>query len=92
MEPAGHIALSPVLAPDGKRLYVCNRFDDTVTIHDLSRRTVRVRIAVPRQPVSLAITPDGNHLLVAHHLHDGRADLGVVSARMSSRSSGCRAS
>ena len=42
MEPAGHIALSPVLAPDGKRLYVCNRFDDTVTIHDLSRRTVRV--------------------------------------------------
>lgn len=83
MDTAGHTALSPVLAPDGKSLYVCNRFDDSVTIHDLSRRIAPVRIAVPRQPVSLAVTPDGNRLLVAHHLHDGRADLGVIAAAVS---------
>ncbi len=83
MDPAGHTALSPVLAPDGKRLYVCNRFDDSVTIHDLARRAGPVRIAVPRQPVALAVTPDGNLLLVAHHLPDGRADLGVVAAAVS---------
>ena len=59
MAPAGYSAGSPVLAPDGKTLYVCNRFDDSVTIHDVARRADPIRIAVPRQPVALDITPDG---------------------------------
>jgi len=28
--PAGHTAISPAVAPDGRRLYVCNRFDNDV--------------------------------------------------------------
>jgi len=28
--PAGHTATAPTLSPDGKRLYVCNRFDQAV--------------------------------------------------------------
>jgi DNA-binding beta-propeller fold protein YncE len=28
--PAGHTAMAPLLSPDGKRLYVCNRFDNDV--------------------------------------------------------------
>ncbi len=83
MAPAGYSAGSPVLAPDGKTLYVCNRFDDSVTIHDVARRADPIRIAVPRQPVALDITPDGRHLLVAHHLPEGRADQGAVAAGVS---------
>ena len=82
-DPAGHTAQSPVLAPDGKTLFVCNRFDDCVTIHDLEKRRGLERIAVPREPFSAAVTADGKHLLVAHHLHEGRADGGVVSAGVS---------
>ncbi len=81
--PAGFFASSPVLAPDGKHLYVCNRFEDSVTIHDLTRQTPPVRMAVPRQPVALAVTTDGRRLLAAHHLPDGRADQQVVAAGVS---------
>ena len=34
---AGHTALSPVLSPDGKTLFVCNRFNDAVSVFDLRR-------------------------------------------------------
>ena len=81
--PAGYFAGSPVLAPDGKTLYVCNRFEDRVNLHDLSRRSAPVPIAVPRQPIALAVTPDGRRLLVAHHLHEGPADHGYVATRVS---------
>ena len=33
--PAGHTRLAPVLSPDGKTLYVCNRFNDDVSVIDL---------------------------------------------------------
>ena len=36
---AGHTALSPVLSPDGKTLFVCNRFNDAVSLFDLRRQT-----------------------------------------------------
>ncbi len=81
--PAGHATRSPVLAPDGKRLYVCDRFDDCVTVHELSQKSEPVHIAVPRQPIALALTTDGKTLLIAHHLPDGRADQGPVSAGVS---------
>ena len=29
--PAGHTAMGPAVAPDGKRLYVCNRFNNDVS-------------------------------------------------------------
>lgn len=40
--PAGYFAGSPVLAPDGKTLYVCNRFEDAVNLHDMSWRCAGV--------------------------------------------------
>ena len=30
--PAGHTAMGPVVSPDGRRLYVCNRFDNDVSV------------------------------------------------------------
>jgi len=78
--PTGHTAMAPVLSPDGKTLYVCNRFNNCVATIDLARRKEVSRVAVPREPVAAAVTPDGKLLLVANHLHTGRADADVVAA------------
>ena len=81
--PAGHTAMSPVLSPDGKTLFVCNRFDDDVSVFDLATKKEKCRIPVRREPVAAAITPDGKHLLVANLLHTGRADTDHVGAVVS---------
>jgi len=81
--PAGHTAMGPVLGPDGKTLYVCNRFDNDVGIIDLAAGSEVERISVQREPVASAITPDGRFLLVANQLPNGRADKEYVSAVVS---------
>jgi YVTN family beta-propeller protein len=80
---AGHTAMSPVLSPDGKTLFACNRFDDDVSVIDLVTEKEHQRIRVRREPVAAAITADGSRLLVANHLHSGRADADQVSAVVS---------
>jgi YVTN family beta-propeller protein len=80
---AGHTANAPVVSPDGKHLFVCNRFNDDVSVIDLAARKELRRIGVQREPVAAAITADGKHLLVANHLHNGRADLDHVAAVIS---------
>jgi YVTN family beta-propeller protein len=81
--PAGHTAMAPVLSPDGKTLYVCNRFDNNVAFLDLASRKEIRRVSVPREPIAAALTHDGKFLLVANHLHAGRADVDVVRAAVS---------
>lgn len=81
--PAGHTAMAPVLSPDGKTLFVCNRFNDDVSVIDLATQSELRRIPVRREPVAAAITPDGRHLLVANHLPAGRADADRVAAVVS---------
>jgi len=81
--PAGHSACAPVLSPDGRTLFVCNRFNNDVSVFDLAAKKETRRIAVRREPVAAAITPDGRRLLVANHLHTGRADGENVGAVVS---------
>lgn len=81
--PAGHTATAPVLSPDGKTLYVCNRFDADVSIIDLASKKVTARVKVQREPYAAAVTPDGKRLLVGNALHHGIADAEVVSATVS---------
>jgi YVTN family beta-propeller protein len=80
---AGHTAMAPVLSPDGRTLYVCNRFNDDVSIIDLARKKATRRVPVRREPVAAALTPDGRRLLVANHLPAGRADADHVGAVVS---------
>ncbi len=81
--PAGHTTVDPVCSPDGRTLYVCDRFNDCVGVVDLRARKEVARIRVPREPVSAALAPDGKLLLVANHLQAGRADLDEVAACVS---------
>ena len=79
----GHTAMSPVVSPDGGSVFVCLRFDNAVAVIDPKAGKVTATIPVVREPVSAAITPDGKHLLVANHLHAGRADADDVAAVLS---------
>jgi len=81
--PVGHTPMSPVISADGKRLYVCNRFSNTISIIDLISRKEVASIPVPREPVAAALTPDGSLLFVANHLPVGPANADYVSAVVS---------
>ncbi len=80
--PLGSGAMAPVLSLDGRTAYVCMRFEGAVSVVDLSKGTETRRFEVEREPVALALTPDGRHLLVANHLPIGRADAGGVAAHV----------
>lgn len=73
--PAGHTAMSPVFSPDGKRLYVCNRFDNNVSVLDASTGQITARIQCEREPIAAALCRDGRRLLVANHLPNTRSDM-----------------
>ena len=81
--PVGHTPNAPVFSPDGRRLYVCNRFNNNIAVLDLASRKVSARIPVPREPIAAAVTPDGNTLYVANHLPAGPADGAYSSAVVS---------
>jgi YVTN family beta-propeller protein len=80
---AGYQAQSPVLSPNERALYVCNRFNNDVSVIDLTTGTEIRRIAVPREPFSAAVTRDGKRLLVVNHIHAGRSDGDVVASSVS---------
>ncbi|MEI8291056.1 MAG: cytochrome D1 domain-containing protein [Verrucomicrobiota bacterium] len=81
--PAGHTAMAPVVSPDGKTLYVCNRFNNDVSVIDLAAKKEVCRVSVQREPVAAAITKDGRFLLVANLLPAGRADVNYAAAVVS---------
>jgi YVTN family beta-propeller protein len=72
--PAGHTAMSPAISPDGKRLYVCNRFNHDVSVIDLAAAREVARIGVVREPVAAAVAPDGRSVWVANQLPYARTD------------------
>jgi len=84
--PARHTPTAPVLSPDCKTLYVCCRFFNSVAIYDLtSKKSVAALtvIAVSREPVAAALTPDSRFLFVANHLPAGAADGDYTAAVVS---------
>jgi len=76
----GHTACGSVVTPDGKWLYVCNRFDNDVSVIDLKSNEEIVRIPALREPLDAAVTSDGKSILVVNHLPIDRADADHVAA------------
>jgi YVTN family beta-propeller protein len=72
--PAGHTAVGATLSPDGTRLYVCNRFENNVSVIDLLEGKQLARVAAVREPVAAAVTGDGRTVVVANHLPNTRTD------------------
>jgi YVTN family beta-propeller protein len=62
----GHSPRSPVLSPDESTLYVCNQFNNDISVVDLAGCKETRRINMVREPYSARITPDGTILVVAN--------------------------
>ncbi len=75
----GHTPCAPTISPDGKTLYVCNRFNAQVVAIDLTTRKVIATIPVLREPVAAALTPDGATLAIANLLPYGPSIADQVS-------------
>jgi YVTN family beta-propeller protein len=64
----GHSPRSPVLSPDGTTLYVCNQFNNNISVVDIASGKETKIIKVNREPYCARITPDGSVLVVANSL------------------------
>jgi len=68
---AGHMARSPVLSPDGSKLYVCNWLESTISFIDLANGKEEKRVPALREPYSIALSKNGDFLLVTNLIPDG---------------------
>jgi len=80
---AGHTPNAPIVSPDGKALYVCNRFSNNVAVYNLPSKEIAATIEVAREPFAAAITPDSKTLFVAHLIPGGASDRDYVAAEVS---------
>ena len=72
--PVGHTATGAILTPDGSRLFVCNRFNNDVSVLSLPDGKELARVKAVREPVGGAVTPDGKTVFVINLLPDEAAD------------------
>ncbi len=81
---SGNTPMAPVVSPDGKTLYVCNRFDSTVAAFDADSLKLKATAPVVREGVAAALGVGGGLLFVGNHLPNDPADVGdLVSAMVS---------
>ncbi len=73
-------ACSPVVRNDDQRIYVCNRFENSVSVVDPEARQEVARFAADREPQAAVLSADGKFLFVAHHIPAGRANQAKVSS------------
>jgi YVTN family beta-propeller protein len=78
----GQGARSPVVNPVKKQVYVCNYFENDVSVVDLDTFEEVGRVAVPRMPAGAVVTLDGSRLFVTNFLPDMRADLAHVASKI----------
>lgn len=69
----GNGARAPVMTPDGLLLFVCNRFDNDLSVIDLQVRTQVRRITMVREPYCAAVSPDGKTVVVGNYLPKDRS-------------------
>lgn len=81
--PAGYGARAPVLSPDGKTLYVCNRFGNNVSVISTEKGKQIATIPTLREPVAAALTPDGRRLFVGNHLPREPANSNSIACNVS---------
>lgn len=81
--PVGHSPCAPTLLTGGKLLFVCNRFNNDVSVVDLEAGKEVTRVRVLREPVASDATPDGALVVVANLLPVDPSDADTVAAEIS---------
>ncbi|MDR2439893.1 MAG: hypothetical protein LBE12_11055 [Planctomycetaceae bacterium] len=72
---AGHTPMGPVITPDGKKLFICNRFNNDVSEYDLPELKFVRRIKVIREPRGAVVTKDGKTVYVSNAVPNDVANI-----------------
>lgn len=80
---AGRGARSPVIGEAGKRIYICNQLDSSLSLFDGETGKELKRIDVGHEPFSAALSKDGLSLYIAHRLPAGPSIGETVAACIS---------
>ncbi|MDR3269559.1 MAG: beta-propeller fold lactonase family protein [Tannerella sp.] len=80
--PVGHTPSGMAVTPDGKYLYVANRFSNSVSVIDLPGKKVVATLPTAREPRAVYITPDGHTVAVADFLPAQAASADTVAAQI----------
>jgi len=75
---AGHTASALALDEERGRLYVCNRFDNDVSIFDTTSARLLASVPVDREPIDIALADGGETVVVANHLANRRTNVEVT--------------
>ncbi len=86
----GHTPMSPVVSPDGKKVYVANRFGrqgtgvsiGSISLVDLASGKEVATKHVPREPTALDLSNDGSTLIIANHLPATASDQDYAAAEV----------
>ncbi|MHC4772686.1 MAG: cell surface protein [Planctomycetota bacterium] len=81
--PMGHTPQAIVCDNQNQFLYVCNRFNHSVSVVDVASHKVISEISTVREPFAATMTPDGKYIYIANHLPAGASDTGYTSAVVS---------
>ena len=74
---------SPVFDPTEQTLYVCNQFNNSVSVINAAKmESIATISGFSREPIACAASKDGRYLIVANHLPDGSALAKKVSAKV----------
>jgi DNA-binding beta-propeller fold protein YncE len=80
--PAGFGARSPVITHNGKTLFVCNQYENTVSLITIASGKEDAKIPSSREPYAAAITPDDSVLVVTHCLPAEKPTDAMVSSKI----------
>lgn len=64
--PAGKGAEGVAVRPDGAEVWVTNRTEGTITVHDPATLAIKRRMSSRGFPIRVVFTPDGRHALVTN--------------------------
>ena len=70
----GHTPRSPALSPDGNTLYICERFNNSISFIDLKNKKRTTTVVTDREPHALVLSKDGKSLFVINLLSNTRAN------------------
>ncbi len=79
----GSGACAPQLTDDGKTIYICNQFSNSISKVDVASRAVTGTTNVLREPRSAVVSKDGKRLFVANFLTAQAANVDNVAACVS---------
>ncbi len=78
----GHTPVAPSVNSSSNKVYVANRFNNTISVFNATTLQLLNTISVNREPIATSLTSNGNTLVVAHHLPQGAANTGTHAANV----------